>query len=811
MAKQAPTILGRVTGLHGTVLQGWATDTSDPDQYLAVEVYYDGLFGHLARADESVIEPEVPPAQGHGFLVRLKPAWLAACRRLTVRVANQGPWLDGAIEPGQGVSQAGGAWAVSPAYSASRVDHNGGLRLLGWAAVAQGDPTVLTVQVVKAGKVLAQGIANRRLAFLNDNPCQGHGFEIDLPWELADGRRHTLDVMTDRGQPLAGSPVTLCTTAVTQADWVRQAWQADRARTTVRPRKEPSAKSVQGVGRGPMQSVDPPPDWLAVLLAHERRYPTTFGFSHYPNWLALYQPAPPAKPTRLRGTVLVVGSGPSDPACQASIDSVFAQRLPEDQVECFVVKPAALVQALRSSAPSADLVVPLLAGDVLLPHALDVMASELTRPGASGWGYADSDEQDAAGVPTRPWLKPDWDETLFLGQDIITPGVYLSGAIVAAVLAQADAAADSITTWSEFLVRLIALNRSPLHTPQVLYRQQTGRLPEQALSHAHRLAALDWLAQRRVPGARVVWDDAAAARSRVYWPLPDPLPKVSVIIPTRDRHDLLQTVMQGLAQTTAYPNVEWIVVDNESTCPQTLALLQALKREGARVLSYAKPFNYSAINNLAAQKASGELLLFLNNDIQMLHPDWLTEMVVQFQRPAVGVVGKKLLWPNGMVQHGGVVVGVNGLAAHAFVDCTHEDPGYGGLNRLDREQSAVTGACLMIRRSDFRAVGGFDERALPVTFNDVDLCLKIRQRNQLVVITTAYPLVHNESSSRGKEDTPQKLARAQRERSNFMNRWMTVDRAFRDPYYANGLNRDYLFGPYSGLGKPSLFEQPGQT
>jgi GT2 family glycosyltransferase len=266
--------------------------------------------------------------------------------------------------------------------------------------------------------------------------------------------------------------------------------------------------------------------------------------------------------------------------------------------------------------------------------------------------------------------------------------------------------------------------------------------------------------------------------------------------------------MDGLALSTSYPNVEWIVVDNESTCPETLNYFKTLKKMGARILAYPKPFNYAAINNFAAKKATGELILFLNNDTEMQDPAWLTEMVVQFQRPGVGVVGKKLLWPNRMVQHGGVVVGIHGLAAHAFGDCEAEDPGYFGFNLLDREQSAVTAACLMIRRADFLKIGGFDDASFPVAFNDVDLCLKMRQDGQRIVITTAYPLIHNESSSRGKEDSPQKRARARRERNNFTARWMPTDRVFHDPFYHPGLNRDYHFGPYSGFGMCSFSNTP---
>jgi GT2 family glycosyltransferase len=298
---------------------------------------------------------------------------------------------------------------------------------------------------------------------------------------------------------------------------------------------------------------------------------------------------------------------------------------------------------------------------------------------------------------------------------------------------------------------------------------------------------------------------------------------VSVIVPTRNRVELLQTVVDGLLNHTDYPEFEVLVVDNDSDCPATLEYLESLlaiehsldhdlsfhapakPRIHVRVLRYPHPFNYAAINNFAAREARGELLLLLNNDVEITDPRWMTEMVVQFTRDGadkpVAAVGKKLLWANGMVQHGGVVVGINGLAAHAFNHCQANDPGYMGLNLFDREQSAVTAACLMIRKSDYWAVGGLDAHQLPVAFNDVDLCLKLRELGKRIVLTTRFPLIHHESATRGQEDTPQKLARAKRERDYFMRRWMPVDHAWTDPYYHPGLNHDFVSGPYGGLGR----------
>lgn len=787
---------GKITGLYGNVLQGWVLDTDCPDVALAVEVYYDGVFGHLVRADEITIAPDIAQAAFHGFVVSLKQEWLSVTRCITARVANQGPWLEGTIELGKSKD----IGVPAPPYGSNRLYYNDGLKLSGWVAPPAGQAAPLTVMVIEDGKVIASGIAHQRLAFLRNDPHQGYGFEIDLPWAFADGHRHTLEVTTEAGQPLAGSPITVCVTAGSYVTMVKDFLDTEHS---------------FGHGQRP-KSDQQQSAMLDVLTAHERLYPATLGWGHYAQWLALYQTPPPMRETQhvtqptkqARCVVLVVGEKSEYVLIQRSLKSVEKQQFDKRCVECLVVRPSGLVEALRHIPEETALVVPLLAGDLLSPHALSMMVANLAMTDQPAWGYADSDELDASGARIHPCLKPDWDETLFLGTDLLTPGVHMSGGLIKQAFSLADAKAERLSSWNDFLVSMVATDRLPKHLVWVLYHQQASDGARKSLSHQNRLPALNWLAQRRVPGAQVNWEDKAAGRTRVVWPLPDTLPKVSVIVPTRDAVELLQTVMNGLMHTTSYPNVEWIVVDNESTHPDTLAYFKVLKKMGVRLLAYPKPFNYAAINNLAAKKATGELILFLNNDTEILDSAWLTEMVAQFQRPGVGIVGKKLLWPNRMVQHGGVVVGIHGLAAHSFVQCQSEDPGYQGFNLMDREQSAVTAACLLIRRADFLNMGGFDEVSFPVAFNDVDLCLKMRQSGQRVVITTGYPLIHNESASRGKEDSPQKRARARRERSHFIDRWMPTDRAFHDPFYHPGLNRDYHFGPYSGFGMRSFSSPP---
>ncbi len=250
---------------------------------------------------------------------------------------------------------------------------------------------------------------------------------------------------------------------------------------------------------------------------------------------------------------------------------------------------------------------------------------------------------------------------------------------------------------------------------------------------------------------------------------------------------------------TDYPDLEIIVVDNQSTDPQTLAYLAELIQRGVKILAHPHPFNYSTINNRAASVATGELIGLVNNDIEIIESGWLKEMVSQALRPGIGAVGAKLLWPNRMVQHGGVVVGVNGLAAHAGNTLEQRDAGYLGMNQVTRRQSAVTAACLLLRKSLFDSIQGLDERAFPVAFNDVDLCLRIHELGLRNLWTAFAQLIHAESASRGKDISPEKMARAQREQQLFTERWSV---SYRDPYYHPALSLDYLTGPYGGLSLP---------
>ncbi len=346
--------------------------------------------------------------------------------------------------------------------------------------------------------------------------------------------------------------------------------------------------------------------------------------------------------------------------------------------------------------------------------------------------YADEDRLDAHGNRVLPLFKPDWDADLFAETDLIG-GV----ALFRRSLLQADHAADP---WRAAL-RIAGQGGRIGHVPSVLFHARADAPP------------------RRI------------ARS-VPYPPPSPPPLVSVIVPTRDRAALLASCADGVLTRTDYPAIEFIVVDNDSREARTARLFAKLRRDSrVRILPYPAAFNWSAMNNYAAEAARGEVLVLLNNDIDVIDPGWLTELVSQALRPEVGAVGAKLLYPDGTVQHAGMTLGNGSFGAHLYRGAARDDPGHGGMLLARRRVSAVTGACLAIRRGVFNAVCGIEEENLRITGSDVDLCLRVRAQGLAVICTPHALLYHRELASRGLDTTPEQRARVAAERAYLLRRW----------------------------------------
>jgi GT2 family glycosyltransferase len=284
-------------------------------------------------------------------------------------------------------------------------------------------------------------------------------------------------------------------------------------------------------------------------------------------------------------------------------------------------------------------------------------------------------------------------------------------------------------------------------------------------------------------GQKVTVQAGHRAYHRVAYALPDPAPRVSAVICTRDRHDLLRVVVEGLLKETDYPDIEILVVDNQSSDPQTLAYFDTLRQDPRiRIIAYDHPFNYAAMNNLAARQANGQVILFLNNDLKVIHGDWLREMVSQAVRPEIGAVGAKLYYEDGRIQHAGVTLGINGGAGHSFrLLKPGVFPGHGDRTHVVCSYSAVTGACMAIRKETFDRVGGFNEKDLAISFNDVDLCIRVGLLGLRNLFTPFAELYHFESVSRGPDNTDRTMFRFMSEHAYLWTKWQEVLR--NDPYY----------------------------
>jgi glycosyltransferase involved in cell wall biosynthesis len=424
--------------------------------------------------------------------------------------------------------------------------------------------------------------------------------------------------------------------------------------------------------------------------------------------------------------------------------------------------------------------------DLIPPHALYHVAVEINRHPESDLIYSDEDKLNEAGERCDPYFKTDWNPDLFYSHNLITHlGVYRT-----CIVKSLGGFREGYEGSQDYDLALRMIARIPpahiRHIPRIIYHwrvhaESTASAGSQSKLYAYE-AAQRALTEHLAPAGARVEPGPFLGTYRVRYPIPDPPPLVSLIIPTRDRVDILWKCIESIRSKTLYPNWEMLVVDNQSEDAATLTYLEELASDPMlRIYRFDAPFNYSAINNFAVEKARGELVALLNNDVEVIEPDWLGEMVSHAMRPEIGAVGAKLLYPDGRIQHTGVILGLGGLAAHAHRFFGKEAPGYSGHARLIRAYSAVTGACLVVRKSIYEQVGGLDALNLKVAYNDVDLCLRIREAGYRNLYTPYAVLYHHESVSRGQEDTAEKQARFQSEKNYMRERWGTA--LDHDPYY----------------------------
>jgi O-antigen biosynthesis protein len=424
--------------------------------------------------------------------------------------------------------------------------------------------------------------------------------------------------------------------------------------------------------------------------------------------------------------------------------------------------------------------------DELTPDALYENAMVLNQQPETDMIYSDEDKIDELGERFAPFFKPDWSPDTFLSQMYTCHfGVYRAEIIreIGGFRIGLEGSQDY-----DLVLRFTERTRNIYHIPKILYHWRTIAESTAANPNSKKYAfvagakAIQEALDRRGDGGSVEQVENYPGQYRVHYPVKGN-PLISIIIPTRDMPKILDTCLKSVFEKTLYSNYEVIVIDNGSVQPQTFKIFNKWQQKEPirfRTLRLDIPFNYSRLNNEAVKTAKGELIVLLNNDIEVVSPNWLEEMAGQAQRPSIGAVGSLLLYPDDTVQHAGVILGIGGIASHSHKGVDKKSPGYFGRLLIVANCAAVTGACLMVKRILYEKVGGLDEQ-LKVAYNDIDFCLKITQAGYLNVFIPQVRLYHHESKSRGFEDTVEKLERFHGEVNIFKTRWGTLIN--NDPYY----------------------------
>ena len=443
--------------------------------------------------------------------------------------------------------------------------------------------------------------------------------------------------------------------------------------------------------------------------------------------------------------------------------------------------------------------------DLLPPHALAYMALAAHQHPQAGLIYSDEDKVTEDNERQAPYFKCQFNYELFLSQNMISHfGVYRRSVLeeIGGFRVGYEGAQD----W-DLALRVIEKvgPENIVHVPRVLYHWRIFpgstalALEEKDYALKAQIESITSHLQRiGKPDTQVYPAPGIPGLLRIKHRLPDPLPLVSIVIPTRDRVELLSMCVNSILEKTAYPNYQIVVVDNGSTDEKALAYLDSIaKDERVKVIRADIPFNYSALNNLGVAQTDGEYLVLMNNDIEITQTDWLEEMLAFACQPDIGCVGAQLWYPNNTLQHGGVVLGIGGVASHAHKGIPRGNFGYFGRASAHQMFSAVTAACLMIRKSTYQAVDGFDE-TLKVAYNDVDFCLKVRAQGLRNLYNPFASFIHHESASRGSDQEGSNQQRLAAEAAIMKQRWgaLIAD----DPAYSPNLT---LLGDDFSMAWPS--------
>lgn len=485
--------------------------------------------------------------------------------------------------------------------------------------------------------------------------------------------------------------------------------------------------------------------------------------------------------------------------------SLQAQTYRHFKVEMRDGRPDDLARLISTPAAGNSWHLAIRAGVTLSEQALFCLADAVIKTPDAAVIYTDHDVVEAGGQLCDPVFKPDWSPELLRSTNYIGDAFVWNGRYADRLHAFGEDVTDA-NVMHTLLLALSELGLPMVHVPAPLWHMTPSDEQDDGPGTVRAVVA-----HLRRMGVSAEVESTGPGRCWVHYPVAEPAPLVSIIIPTRDQLGHLHRCVSSVLEKTRYGPYEILVVDNQSIEPDTLIYLQSLKQmANVRVLPFDEPFNYSRINNMAIAEAKGELVCLLNNDTEVISPDWLREMAGVLLSDNVGAVGAKLLYGNDTVQHAGDTVGPGGCANHLHSGIGRDEPGYTGRALVAQDLSAVTAACLLTKKSTYQALGGLDERHLRVAFNDVDYCLRVREAGARVVWTPHAMLYHHESISRGKDEEPAQRRRFMSEVRYMRNRWQNIMQ--NDPFYNQNLN--YLQADFLLAAAPNAFRPwviPGAT
>jgi GT2 family glycosyltransferase len=480
----------------------------------------------------------------------------------------------------------------------------------------------------------------------------------------------------------------------------------------------------------------------------------------------------------------------------SSMENLLKKLAASDPRIRLVLSPAGNVENTALYMATGDYLALLCQEDELARHAFLAVALAVVQNTEARIIYSDEDKIDEKGTRSHPHFKSDWNPDLLLSHNYISHLCVFEKKLILTI----GGFREELEEEREYDLLLRAVFRvkteQVVHIPQILYHKRIRKLSivsaASGSNHAHATTAgikalQDCLDKRQQ--ACLILQGKTPKTYRITWPIPDPAPLVSLLIPTRDGYALLSRCITSILEKTTYPNYEILILDNQTRDPKTLRYLRSLRNiKNLRAVKYDHHFNYSAINNFGVRRAKGSIIGLINNDIEVIASEWLTEMVSHVVRPEIGCVGAKLYYGNDTIQHAGVITGLGGVAGHSHRYYPKDAPGYFQRLQVVQNLSAVTAAAMLVRRSVYEQVGGLNENDLKVAFNDVDFCLNVRQAGYRNLWTPYAELYHHESCSRGQDDTPEKKVRYKKEVEYMQKKWGPVLR--NDPYYSIHLTRN---------------------